>query len=71
MAKQLDTDRTRLVFKGTDSGPTTLTVEYSIVDGDLSDRGKQAELEGPDFDATSSAIWNSAISTVETSEGIS
>lgn len=71
MAKQLDTNRTRLVFTGTESGPTDLSVEYSVVDGDLADKGKYAAMDSPDFDAQSSAIWTSAISTVETAEGIS
>lgn len=71
MAKQLDTNRTRLVFTGPDTGPTTLTLEYSVVDGDLAERGKSAVMDSPDFDATSAAIWASAISTVEAAEGIS
>lgn len=71
MAKQLDTNRTRLVFTGPDTGPTDLSVEYSVVDGDMEDLGKRAEISEPNFDATSSTIWSSSIGTVETAEGIS
>lgn len=71
MAKALDTSRTRLVFTGPDTGPTALAVEFSVVDGDLADKGKRTVIDSPNFDATSSAVWASAISTVETAEGIS
>jgi len=71
MAKQLDADRTRLVFTGSELGPDTLAIEYSVMDGDLADSGKRTIMDSPDFDATSSAIWASAVSTVETAEGIS
>lgn len=71
MAKALDTDRTRLVFTGPDTGPTALWVEYSVVDGDLADLGKRGDMESPNFDSTSSAIWAASVSAVETAEGIS
>jgi len=71
MAKALDTNRTRLVFTGPDTGPTALAVEYSVVDGDMEDKGKRAEMDSPNFDSTSSAIWASAVGTVETAEEIS
>lgn len=71
MAKQLHGDVTRLVMTGPDTGPDTLWCEYAVVDGDLQSTGKRADISEPDFTATSSALWSSAISAVETSEGIS
>ena len=71
MPRQLDTRRTRLVLTGSVTGPETLAVEYSIVAGDLTQRGMRAEMDEPSFSSPSADLWTSAISTVETAEGIS
>ena len=70
MAKALDSERTRLVMTGPDSGPTKMWAEYGVVDGDMQDLGKKNVFEGTNFDTASNTLWTSTMSALETAEGI-
>ena len=72
MARKIkEENRLRLVLTGPSSQPTQLTAEYSVVDGDLSEKPQRLVFDGTDVSATIKNLWKDAIGTIKKAEKLS
>lgn len=51
--------------------PEAVTVEYTVLNGDLKESPQQMELTNADFGAKTSEFWNDAVSAVRDFEKLS
>lgn len=71
MARQLENGKTRIVISGPTNGPTQMTAEYRVINGDMGEQPKRVLFDGTDFDSTVSELWQSAMGQSNAAEEIS